>query len=704
MVRSQAPFEIADAWAGATAAVKCCERLAAIDLETVDPSALLRAIEVEAVRLFDLDTARIEAGGRLRDGGHIARTPTGLVIQLPHARLVGEGQIREGWETQARLFAAQVASVLKAHSLLSANESRQAELTALYASVGQLTAKLDVEGVLTTVVDRARELLASDIAYIMLLDAGGETLRMRVVTGNRTPSFASIRRPVRPGVSTAIGAPVQTSDYLNETALDHDPETDRQARLEGIRSVLAVPLTTELSVLGSLLVANRQVKTFSEREVSLLASLAEHAALALDNARLYEEAVGAANAATEARAEAEAHLTRLRRVDELHHRLTEVLLAGNGVSGVAENLASAFPISLVITDWRHRVLARAPAGTPARRADPGSESFLRRRDVTGALAACAADYSTVRVADDYLVTPIAARREVLGYIWAGCPTDEDAVAILKTSIEQASRVVALEMLREREAIETERRLRRDFMYELLAEKAPDLAVLESRARQVWARLGIAHRPLVISVAAAGNTGGNPVERGRRLVTEDRPSDFVTVHGRHLIALTPRVKRAEALQEVAEIRNLLANNGIRASISVGRSFRTLLEARDSILAARSLLDLLAPRDVVWAEGLEPLTLLFNAGQRDRLNAFAAAALSPLESREQLMVTLQAYYEMGGNRARAARRLGIHVNTFRQRLERIEELIGGSVDESAHAVPLRLALLAKGIATGQAPEPD
>jgi DNA-binding PucR family transcriptional regulator len=59
----------------------------------------------------------------------------------------------------------------------------------------------------------------------------------------------------------------------------------------------------------------------------------------------------------------------------------------------------------------------------------------------------------------------------------------------------------------------------------------------------------------------------------------------------------------------------------------------------------------------------------------------------------MDALHAYYESGGNKANAARRLSIHVNTLRQRLDRAHELLGGSIDDSIRAVPLRLALLVR-----------
>ena len=64
----------------------------------------------------------------------------------------------------------------------------------------------------------------------------------------------------------------------------------------------------------------------------------------------------------------------------------------------------------------------------------------------------------------------------------------------------------------------------------------------------------------------------------------------------------------------------------------------------------------------------------------------------------MDALHAYYEAGGNKANAARRLSVHVNTLRQRLERAEQILGGSVDDSVRAVPLRLALLVRHV-TGE-----
>jgi len=688
------PLAAVDEQAVRSRSIETYERLASLDLAHIGGDDLAANIEVEAISLLGLSRATLRSSA---GASSIARTQNGVLIPLADMEIVGEGNPSRGWEFEGRLFAALVGSLIRTHRALALNKRHEAEISQLYATVGQLTARRDVEAVLKTVVDRARELLASDIAYVMLLDEGGTMLRMRVAVGNQTAAFMQIQRPVRPGVSAYIGAPVSTPDFLNDSGLDHDPATDDLVRLEGVRSVLGVPLRTELAALGTLLVANRAAKEFTAPEVALLSSLAEHAALALDNARLYEDAVASAASSAQARAEAETHLRRLERSEEVHRRLTEVLLAGQGVAGVANTLAESFSVGLLITDWRQVVLADVNSGLAVERQGIVMPSMLRRRDAREALERCASDFETVLIGPDVVVAPIAARRELLGYIWARHQGNGEVDEILGTSIEQAARVVALEMLREREAVETERRLRRDFMYELLSDRAPDALVIEARARQVWRAYGVDHRPLVISVFSRNAVGGSPVERARRLISQDRLADFVTVHGSYLVVLTTHLERNRVVAEAEAIRSLLANNGLDTGVVIGSTCRSLAEIRESILAARRLLELLAPRRIIWTEGLEALTLLFDVSQRERLDAFVRSALAPLKGKEPLLNALAAYYESASNRTEAARTLGIHVNTLRQRLERIEQMVGGSIDESTRALPLRLALLARGLVT-------
>src|SRR4029077_1607152 len=139
-----------------TAVIEGYERLASLDLASIEADELARKIEAEAVAIFELRHARLTDG---QAPAQIEATATGFVIPLSGLRLVGGGKLNNGWEEQARLFAAQVGSLLSAHQALLLNRRHEAEISALYATVGQLTARRDVEAVLRTVVERARELL-----------------------------------------------------------------------------------------------------------------------------------------------------------------------------------------------------------------------------------------------------------------------------------------------------------------------------------------------------------------------------------------------------------------------------------------------------------------------------------------------------------------------------------------------------------------
>jgi sugar diacid utilization regulator len=298
------------------------------------------------------------------------------------------------------------------------------------------------------------------------------------------------------------------------------------------------------------------------------------------------------------------------------------------------------------------------------------------------------------------VAPVEAGRDLLGYLWVG-PAAADAAedvadrAIVSLVMERVTPVVALELVTKGDA---ERRQRGDFIYELLAERVPDFAVMEARAAGFWSRVGEAHRPLILSITGANEQWGSNLETARRLVGAVRPNDFATVHGRHVVVFVAPPSRNHVEAALADIAQVLERNHLAATAVVGGVCRDLRQSRESTLAALRLNELLRPEGVLWAEGLEALTYLFDPGQKDRLDALCRSALAPLNRRERLMDAVHAYFESGGNKADAARRLGIHVNTLRQRVERAEQLLGGRIDESVRAVPLRLALLVRELLPG------
>lgn len=667
--------------------------LAGADLGTLDEAALASAVHAEARRLFHLRTSRLEPHppGR-RGAGPPRRTASGVQIPLHDAVLVGVGTPPTGWEADAAAFAQEVDALLRTHAALAAERLRHRELESLHAAARELAEHLEVNAVVAAAVRWAHRLLGTDVAYAMLMDSGAGALVLRVSVGHRTKGFASIVRPVTTGMVASDRRPLSSADFLNDSELHHHADTDHRLRAEGIRSILAVPLERGPRMLGGLYVANRYVHSFTADHVRLLSSLAEHTSVALDHARRHEEAVASLSAATAERRDAEARLARLQRAEEVHRGLTEVLLAGGGVEGVAASLGAALGVPVMITDWRRAVLAQVGASELMDRSGNLSRWFAGGAGVRAAMRSRADGPATVDVEPDWIVAPVTAQHDSLGHIWARIRPDAEAAELVRTSLEQAARVVALELLRGRAADEIERRLRRDFVYELLSPR-PDPSMLAARARQAWSGHGQPHRPVVLQLDVTSGVPDVPLELARRMLATLGPSSFVARYGHHLVLLLPAADRDEVAEQVGRMRSLLLREGLRAGAVVGALCTDLAQTRLSIQAALRLHELLGPRRLVWAEGLESLTLLFGPAEGDRLRAFVASALAPLEGRPGLLTTLDAYYEAGGNRAAAARRLGVHVNTVRQRIDRTAEVLGWPVDDPVRSASLRLALLVR-----------
>ena len=622
-----------------------------------------------------------------------------MAIPFEHGLLLGNcpPPVNNEWIHQACEYAAQVSALIEMHSSLMISKRRELQLKALYETASKLSENLDVQVVLTTIIERARNLLDTSLAYITLVDAASKVVRMSVSVGHRTATFMEVALPIGAGIGGMVARsqqPAFSRDYLNDEVLSHHSTTDDLVRLEGIRSILGVPLRSRArTVQGVLYVANRAPHDFTREEVELLASLGDLAALALENARLYKQAVDAAAASIDDRALAERHLQELERVHGVHRGLTEVLLADEGIAGVARSLARALEAKIVISDWRHAVLAQD--GSVAEAVDTRgtlAQRFLNNRDVREALRICSTEYVTVMVNSRWSVAPIVAKQEVMGFIWAsmsqGAPMD---TSVFKTCLEQAARVVALELLRERAEEETERRLRKDFMYDLLSDRPTSPIVLRNRARQLGYHSDHPHRPILFGISDTSEHREHLVEHARELISIANPGGFVAIYGTQVMLFLSETSRDDLTHRVEQALNTLSSHAISATATICRLSKNLAEDRATLMAAMRLRALLGARRLIWLEGLEVLSMLFDSAEPERLREFTRLALGGIARQPALIQTLDAYYQAGGNRALAARRLSVHINTVRQRLQRIEELIGGSVDEPERAVPLRLALL-------------
>ncbi|RLD07511.1 MAG: hypothetical protein DRI32_00700 [Chloroflexi bacterium] len=161
-------------------------------------------------------------------------------------------------------------------------EKRISEMEVLLAIGRDVTGTLDLDGVLKNVVEAAVNLTHAEEGSLLLLDEKSDELYMRA-SHNFEDGFArSFRLPVN---DTLAGQVLETGEalILSKEAL-HKIQT---AYL--VQSLIYVPLKIGERVIGVLGVDNRQHRLpFTERDVLLISILADYAAVAIENARLYQ--------------------------------------------------------------------------------------------------------------------------------------------------------------------------------------------------------------------------------------------------------------------------------------------------------------------------------------------------------------------------------------------------------------------------------
>lgn len=175
--------------------------------------------------------------------------------------------------------------------LARAFETMRQRLRASLAEVAEWnrSALVEPDRVITLVVQKARDLVNADVAGLALVEEGAATITWRLLMGS-SDRARQIRLGPGEGIAGRVvqtGLPLVVPDW--ELLQPGEGASAPIVDVEGLRSCLAVPLQSGGHAFGALMVANRRPTLFDDDQLKLLSSLADQAAVALDNARLYRK-------------------------------------------------------------------------------------------------------------------------------------------------------------------------------------------------------------------------------------------------------------------------------------------------------------------------------------------------------------------------------------------------------------------------------
>jgi GAF domain-containing protein/CheY-like chemotaxis protein len=349
----------------------------------------------------------------------------------------------------------------RAESALAETLEQQAATAEILRVIAASPANL--RAVTDAVAANAARLCRSDYVAIQLRD--GDTFTVISVYGEQLgPPVVAADSSTISGRAVIERRTIHVRDIRDGRSLTNPVSLDFAIR-SGVRTLLATPILRQGVPVGAIVVFRREVRPFTEQQVTLLETFADQAVIAIENARLFSELVDRNRALNEALEQQTATADVLRVIASSPTDLSSVL---DTIAGRAMALVGAGGAVVHVADGPTSRLAAA-VGEPAGMLPIGATLPLSRGTPFGrAIIDCTIvhvqDAEAPEVADDFhdyphfrtrtmLMVPLAREGVALGVVGLGIPSTmrqarpftAAQIALVETFADQA--VIAIENAR-----------------------------------------------------------------------------------------------------------------------------------------------------------------------------------------------------------------------------------------------------------------
>jgi sugar diacid utilization regulator/GAF domain-containing protein len=588
----------------------------------------------------------------------------------------------------------------------SASFGRREAVETLQRLTREIVGTLDLDRVLLSIANAAARMISSETAGVFLVHGEGETreLRMQCAVGHKTPGTARLRMPAGRGMAGKVlitGRPVRVDDYSSSETITK--EYLSIAMEEGTHSGLAVPVRDASGeIMGVLAGWRSRPSVFSDEDEQHLEALAGLASIGLANAGTFTEQQRLSLEMATAREELAGRLAASDEALDIHRRLTAIAAESRDMGGLARAVHDLLGGAVAIEPTGERPSVQWP---PAIACPRDHESH----------PLCGVPDYPEPGRQQWVHVPIEAAGLRHGLLHARLPTGprpRDRVIL-----EQSATICALLIGHEDAVAAASARLRSEFLWELLegrrSAEHDDEAV---RAANLGLRWGFPAQILLLraqGLRMLGRTKGWTAAQGERnriwlaqriaSAAEEITGHTVPVAHRdeHVVAILGGGDDASAIAAAAVRRCPFPEVCVRVGVSrpvadVASLPQGLREARVALSAADA-----DSGPVMRFEDLGVLQFLIAPAGVEDLRRFAEGVLGRLIAYDthhdgQLVVTLDRWFEHGGNTSSTARSLQVHPKTLAYRLKRIAEV--GRLDLEDRQVRLEVELALRVVGRG------
>lgn len=223
----------------------------------------------------------------------LACLPLQVSGSIPGILLIAGSKPYDFQETDIHFLKAIVAQVntgLHNAWLFSQSQRQLEEARSVAEAARAVSSTLDSTQILTRIMEEVTTRLNTEAAALLMLDRVRQELEFVAVAGPESDKLKGMRLPMGQGI---VGWVAKRNEPLLVPDVSRDPRffkgLDKQTETTS-QAILCVPLRARAELIGVVEVINKKQGQFSNADQRLLESLAAFAAVAIENARYYEEA------------------------------------------------------------------------------------------------------------------------------------------------------------------------------------------------------------------------------------------------------------------------------------------------------------------------------------------------------------------------------------------------------------------------------
>jgi sugar diacid utilization regulator len=475
--------------------------------------------------------------------------------------------------------------------------------------------------------------------------------------------------------------PDRKLDRRVDSLVAANPGADLTIELPDGQYRYAIALQAVEGTKGALVVRAETAPSLEER--FLLRTLAQQTAAAMTSADLLEKERALIEERQRVIQRLSDTVSELKRQDQIHATLTAVSGSGSGVQGIADALRELTSLTVIVED----VFGNPRAWSGGVEPDPhrpiggdNREETLRR----------AAAHGTPQRDGSQIFWLIRQKANILGVVLLHDPKRvADRLDIV--ALEHAATVLALEFAHHRVLAETELRLGRDLVEDLLAGTDDESACL--RAEALGHNLRVPNTVTILHWQG-GVPGDEIATAARKWASSARMHALAVRRPAMTVLLTDGVPEPSSLHRAvaADVTSDQGSIGIgSAAVTPSELPRSFAEAQRALQVQR---ESMSPYGGRLFEDLGLYRILDRASDRPELHDFVMEWLGSLlrydrKKNADLVTTLTHYLDCGGNYDDAAQSLTIHRSTLRYRLGRIRDISGRDLQDVEDRLNLHLA---------------